>query len=325
MSKATRRKATGWGVMILALTALAPLAGCDSAPPMGAVGRPDRIAPQEERVAVARGRIDVDGGLIQVAAQRDGVIVEVCVTEGAEVVAGQLLARQDSRVARTAVAEAQAALAEAQMRLLGNHVRMQSAALGFDRLSTLQPGAVPAREVDTARSLLYETRAETRSQMAAIDLARARLESAKVELSQREIRAPSAGRIARSMARPGSGASTLNVSTLFTLIPDRPYIVRVDVEEAFVDRLAVGQPVRIETDAAPGTALAGVVQRIGQVFGQQRIDPTDAQQKLDEQVVEVIVSLPDRSLRIGQRVLVSFLRTSSGPAAPPPGRARSFL
>lgn len=323
MTRTARRRAAEWGGMILAL---APLAACDSAPPPGAIGRPglpDRIALQEERVAVARGRIDVDGGLIQVAAQRDGVIVDVYVTEGAEVTAGQLLARQDSRVARTAVAEAQAALAEAQMRLLGNQVKTQSAARGLDRLSALPPGAVPARDADTARSLLDEARAEMRSQMAAIDLARARLESAKVELSQREIRAPSAGRIARSMARPGSGASTLNVSTLFTLIPDRPYIVRVDVDEAFVDRVTVGQPVRIETEATPATALAGVVQRVGQVFGQQRIDPTDALQKLDEQVVEVVVSMPDRSMRIGQRVLVSFLRPSEGPAAVQPGRGLS--
>jgi multidrug efflux pump subunit AcrA (membrane-fusion protein) len=49
-------------------------------------------------VAIGRGRVDIDGGLIQIAAQRDGVVVEVFVEEGANVKAGQLLARLDDRV-----------------------------------------------------------------------------------------------------------------------------------------------------------------------------------------------------------------------------------
>ena len=65
-------------------------------------------APESPYAAVANGKADVEGGIIQVAARRGGVVKEVYVQEGDRVVAGQILARQEDDEARLAYGRAAA-------------------------------------------------------------------------------------------------------------------------------------------------------------------------------------------------------------------------
>src|SRR5512139_3993505 len=50
-------------------------------------------APKSPYVAISNGKADVEGGIIQVAARTSGVVREVLVQEGQDVVKGQVLAR----------------------------------------------------------------------------------------------------------------------------------------------------------------------------------------------------------------------------------------
>src|SRR5947209_2330789 len=50
-------------------------------------------APKSPYVAIANGKADVEGGVIQVAARTSGVVREVLVQEGDQVTKGQVLAR----------------------------------------------------------------------------------------------------------------------------------------------------------------------------------------------------------------------------------------
>lgn len=122
----------------------------------------------------------------------------------------------------------------------------------------------------------------------------------------REIHAPVDDRIVRRQARPDIGASTLNVSTLFTLVSVVQYVVRADLEESFVDKVEVGQRAQVTLEAS-AQAIEAKVLRIGEIFGQRKIDSTDTQTRMDEHVVEVMMLLPPPSYRIGQRALVKFL------------------
>src|ERR1700712_1349593 len=65
--------------------------------------------------AIAAGKADVEGGVIQVAARAAGVVREVYVQEGDKVTKGQILARQEDDVprlaAQTAAADVQSARA----------------------------------------------------------------------------------------------------------------------------------------------------------------------------------------------------------------------
>ena len=61
-------------------------------------------APKSPFVAVANGKADVEGGMIQVAARRAGIVREVYVQEGDKVVKGQILARQEDDEPKLAAA-----------------------------------------------------------------------------------------------------------------------------------------------------------------------------------------------------------------------------
>src|SRR6478672_8113574 len=53
--------------------------------------------------AIANGKVDVEGGIIQIAARRGGIVRDVLVQEGDRVVAGQILARQEDDEPRLAL------------------------------------------------------------------------------------------------------------------------------------------------------------------------------------------------------------------------------
>src|SRR3954462_11830509 len=57
-------------------------------------------APKSPYVAIANGKADVEGGIIQVAARSAGVIRDVLVQEGDDVTKGQVLAQLDDDEAR---------------------------------------------------------------------------------------------------------------------------------------------------------------------------------------------------------------------------------
>ncbi|MEG1029568.1 MAG: biotin/lipoyl-binding protein, partial [Brevundimonas sp.] len=68
--------------------------------------------------AIANGKVDIEGGIIQIAARRGGVVREVLVQEGDRVTAGQILARQEDDEPRLQLQTANADLnaAESQLR-----------------------------------------------------------------------------------------------------------------------------------------------------------------------------------------------------------------
>lgn len=68
--------------------------------------RPQPTSSAPAYLAVARGRIDVEGGLLKLGVSRDGVVAEIKVLEGEQVKKGQLLATLDSELAQLAVSAA---------------------------------------------------------------------------------------------------------------------------------------------------------------------------------------------------------------------------
>lgn len=77
--------------------------------------------------AIANGKADVEGGMIQVAARRGGVVRAVYVQEGDRVVAGQVLARQEDDEASLAVERARAQVAQAQAQIPVMQVKLDTA------------------------------------------------------------------------------------------------------------------------------------------------------------------------------------------------------
>jgi HlyD family secretion protein len=266
-------------------------------------------APKSPFVAVANGKADVEGGMIQVAARRGGIVREVYVQEGDKVAKGQILARQEDDEPKLSAARAAAAVEQAKAQMAQYQVQLSVAEREHRRLQGLvATNFVAAQKVDQAADRIREAQANLQAQRAAVATAQAALEEARYNLELTVIRAPTDGRIARRYANPGSGASTLNVSNMFDLEPDAPRIVRAEIAEGSLPHVVIGQTVQIAPESEPTKVYAGKVLRRAAVFGARKLQSDDPTERADDRVVEVVVSADSAPFLIGQRVLVKFMR-----------------
>jgi HlyD family secretion protein len=280
-------------------------------------------APKSPYVAIANGKADVEGGIIQVAARRPGIVRDVLVQEGDDVVRGQVLARLEDDEPRLAAQRAAAELAQAEAQIASLKVQLSTAQREHARLQGLvSSNFVAGQKLDQARDAVRQAEANLQAQYAAIGTYRARLNEARYSQELSLIRAPVEGRIIRRHANPGAGASTLNVSNMFDLVPKTARIVRAEISESALPAVTVGQTVQMAPEADPEKTYAGRVIRRAAVFGARKLQSDDQNQRADERVVEVVVSADGAPFLIGQRVMVKFMGQQQA-TAPAPAQPRS--
>jgi RND family efflux transporter MFP subunit len=158
-----------------------------------------------------------------------------------------------------------------------------------------------------------EAEAKIKACDASLKQAQVALESARLRLERTTVRAPMAGRVLGLVARPGmrlmglAGGTLQESSTVVTLYDPARLQVRADVRLEDVPRVTPGQPVKIETPAAPEGALDGTV-----LFSTSQADI----QKNTLQV-KVAINAPPAFVKPDMLVQVTFLAppTTGKPAA----------
>lgn len=288
--------------LLQCLIVCAALSGCDGSSSVDA----DQVAPQKQAgfVAAAKGRVDIEGGVIRLAARRDGIVEQVMVEEGDPVRAGQAIALLDSQQARLGVELARAEASQAQRAVATIRLKLASAEREERRLAPLADERIaPRQEYDRARDEVLILKSEQGSAEAAVQVATSRLRSAESEIEQRIVRAPLDGQIVRRQARPGDGVSTLNVTPLFLFAPNAQRIVRAELEERFLAQVLPGQSAEILLEADEDAKFEATVLRLGKVVG-ARTPSDDPSEKSDIRVVECVLSVDAPNLLIGQRVIV---------------------
>lgn len=295
---------------LAALGALAALVLLSACTPSAAVqpAAPLTVESLVDAVASAKGRVDIEGGVIRLAARRDGIIADVLVEEGARVKRGQVLALLDDETARRSFALAEREVEQAELEREKSKVELAAAQREVARLGPLATHeTVPRQELDRARDAQALASVALQAASASIRTARARKDVAGREIEERKVVAPRDGQIIQRQARPGNGVSTLNVTPLFLFVPDVPRIVRAELEEQYLGVVTPNQAAEIVLEADPSKTWHGTVLRLGRVVG-ARTPSDDPTEKQDNRVVEVVVSLeqPD-ALLIGQHVVVRFL------------------
>ena len=276
---------------------------------------PPTAAPAPSYAAVARGRIDVEGGLLSLGMPREGTLAEVDVHEGERVRRGQPLASLDLEPGRLAVAAAQAELdqARAQQALLGD--RLAAAKTRAKRLGEAErAGAGDGPGADEARNAATELAAQQAAMRAGVAAAEQKLAGARFELAQRTLRAPIDADVVRVSAQPGASVSP-QAGALFVLLPRTPRIVRADLSEAYVDAVRPGMPALVSADASPDAKpWHAHVLRVGTVVGPSALED-DPQLRANSRTVECVLAFDTaQTPRVGQRVMVRF-GTASEPAA----------
>ena len=273
-------------------------------------------SPQSAFVAVAKGKVDIEGGMIEVASRVGGTFRDIYAEEGDVVQAGQVLAVQEDDQEQIAVKTAEAAVAIAKATLERLKINRDIAQRELERIEPLVTmDAFSIKELDQARDDLRRIEVDIRSQQATILQTEARLDSEKFRLEQRTIRAPVAGRIIEAMARPGVGASSLNVSTAFILLPDAEKVVRVELDQSFVGKVNKGQAAVISPESAPQQSFEGTVIRVSEFFSTQNQNNQRPRNNNASASIDVVVSAGELPLLIGQPVVVRFSSEAKSDAA----------
>jgi multidrug resistance efflux pump len=317
------------------------IGGENRLPTSASVLTPPRI------VAAAPGRIEGSASTVVLGAAASGIIQQIFVAQGEQVVKDQLLARIEcndiaaevpQRIAERAVAVAvleklengnrseDIAAAEADLQL-GKARLLEAEATNKRTLALSQVSAASRAQAELAERDANIASAQVRIAENKLALmkagprreeiaeAKARVESAshlvdatKAQLAKCDIRSPIAGTVLRKFVSEGELVSIYSPRAIFSLAKLDRYRVRAEVDENDVERVQIGQAVTVIVDPPSGRRLSGTVVELGKLMGRRQILSTDAADKSDRDVMEVMVDLHDEGppLPVGLRVAVIF-------------------
>jgi HlyD family secretion protein len=272
-----RRKRWLAGAMVLASAAVVLLVGLRSG---------DRSpGPHHTTEPVTMGKLVVKvsatGNLqptnkVEVSSELSGIVTEVLVEENDRVRKGQVLTQLDLSKLKDAVTKSRATLEAADAQVLQAQATVEEARAQlarFKQVAELSGGKVPSKsEMATAEANLRRAEANEASARASVTQARANLRSDETSLGKASIRSPIDGVVLTRKVEPGQTvAAALQAPVLFTLAEDLAKMkLQVDVDEADVGQVLVGQAATFTVDAWPGRKYAGVITRVG--YGSQTKD-----------------------------------------------------
>lgn len=291
--------------VVLALMAFA-LGGCSSGNDAAAPA-----APPSQWLAVARGKVAVEGGMVLVAARSDGVVESVAAKPGDAVQAHQVLAALDPRAARIAQATAQAGVAQAKAQLAGLQVSLKQAEQRAPRIvAAANAGAATGEAADQARDTVAGLEAKRAAAQAELDAAQQKLAAAKLDLDSTTLRAPVAGSVVARHVAVGQSVSAASGQPLFELLPDRPHIVQAQIDVDAAGAIHAGMHAEVVRDSGSGPVYDATVTWVGQVLQPAGLTQDPLERALANDVDCTLELAPAKAgqapLRIGQRVLVRF-------------------
>jgi len=299
--------------LMLAVMALA-LGACSSGGEQEAGAQTS--AQSSQWLAVARGKVAVEGGMVLVAARTDGVVESVAVKQGDGVKQGQALATLDARSANIAVASAEAGVAQAKAQLAGLQVSLKRAEQRAPRIAAAaKAGAATDEAAEQARDAVASLKARQAAAQAELDAARQKAAAARLDLDATTLRAPVAGTVVMRRVAIGQSVAASSGQPLFELLPDRPHIVQAQLDVDAASAIHAGMRAEVVRDSGDGPAYEATVTWVGQVLQPAGLTQDPLERALANDVDCMLVLAPVKNgqppLRIGQRVLVRFPKSGS--------------
>jgi HlyD family secretion protein len=139
-----------------------------------------------------------------------------------------------------------------------------------------------------------------------VEVMKARRDQAGFALEECTLKAPRRGTVLRLLVGPGDVLSSQPKQPAVQFAVEGPQIVRADVEQEFIGRVAVGRTALVQDETHLGQMWKGKVQRIANWITQRRSVLHEPFEFNDVRTVEVLITLDSGQppLRIGQRVRV---------------------
>jgi HlyD family secretion protein len=303
---------------------------------------PGELHTMATAVIASPGRVEALSEEIRVSSELGGRLKRVSVEEGDRVEKGQVLAEieNDDYQARASAAEAELSERQAELRRIVNGSRVEerreaeaavaaakalldNAKSETERRRALAERNVISRDEAERYERAYrvavaqfeeaqqhfafvdaQAREEDRAKaLAAVELARAQLAEARAYLLKTFIRAPLGGVILRKLRHGGESVSTQFDSPVITMADDSTLRVRLDVDEADVSKLELGQRAYVTAEAYGTHRFSGRVIRVGRILGRKNVRTDEPSEHVDTKILETLVELdPGERLPLGLRV-----------------------
>ncbi len=293
-----------WGA---ALLACAWLSACTPSGPDASAETAQASAKAPRALALARGKIDVEGGLLELSAGSEGLVQQLLVKEGQRVRSGQVLLHLADAAAQaeSEVAAAQLQLAEKQ--LAAHTARLPRLEQSLARWQTAaSQGAADAQQVEEAAQALRDAQSEQAIAKAEVQLAQQKRAQLRAQLSRLELRAPEAAEVVRVYSH--TGAYVAPGARAVVLLPQKPLLVRAELNEAFAAVVREGMPAKVVIDGDAGAAQSlpsAKVLRISPIYGIGRLQ--EDTQRGPVRVIEAVLAFDEPpKARVGQNVRVTF-------------------
>lgn len=189
----------------------------------------------------------VRANVVGIAAQVDGPITKLFVADNQRVREGEILFQIERQPYEAAVARAAGKVGRAE-------------AAVFDARQILQRSERLARDQFVSREKLDSDLAALRGAEAELELTRADLWAAELNLSYTEVPAPADGHVTNFLVRVGTYVT--RGQELFALVEDGTWWVTANFMETYLRDIRPGQRAWISVDMYPGRVFAGVVEGV---------------------------------------------------------------
>ena len=299
--------------------------------PAGDSGQSAKTTRESDSVAVASpGRIEGRSDSVDVGAAIDGVIQEIYVREGQQVLRGEVLAELDCRDLKSVLPVARAEAASLQQtrerllrgsrkeerqvatqRTVAAKAEFEQATSQLERSRKLAESQLISRVIlDEARRDAEVAEAEYKRAMRNEELVNAdplveevaradadlraaneRITLADEKLAKCLVRAPMDGAILRVLLRKGESFALVSPRPLLTMADISGRKVRAELDERDVAKVHIGTPVMVFSEAYSGQRFSGTVTRVASVMGRKSVLTGDPVDKSDRDILEVMAQL----------------------------------
>ena len=208
----------------------------------------------------------IEGHIIRISPKVTGTIEKLYIDDNAYVKKNDLLVEIDDRDYKARYDQAKATYEMALHKQTSAKVDLTVAEQDFNRYKLLyEKGAVSKQEFDRAESKFVAAQqavfSKSKDKVADAELKRleAIMRQAELELSYTKIYAPEDGKITNRSAEEGAFINT--GAPLFSIVPEKRWVV-ANLKETQLNKIRVGDKVKIKIDAYPHLKLEGKVDSI---------------------------------------------------------------
>jgi multidrug efflux pump subunit AcrA (membrane-fusion protein) len=274
-------------------------------------GKTPPTVPQAQagRSVSGAGVIEPSSELIEVGAQRPGVVTRLFVSPGERVTKGQVLFTVDARDVQAQLGERTASVQLARERVDSAAVAHASAQRLYRLYANVgDPRAVAEQQVIDRRNARDEAAARLEVARAELRQAQSQVASARTTLGLMEVRAPRSATVLQVNTREGqyanAGPGPGNQDPLIVLGETNPLHVRVDIDENEIDRVALGQAAMVSPRGNARRRVRATFVRAEPLVTPKRSLTNSSQERVDVRVLQLIYALPaDASpFFVGQQV-----------------------